>query len=243
MQLCIDQGNSSIKVGIFEGDNLIETFIFQQFGEKEITRLFSSYPITATIFSTVALRDELLISQLKKTSKFFLELTHTTPIPIENKYATPESLGKDRLAGVIGAAFLKSGCDLLVIDAGSAITYDFIDSQGAYWGGSISPGIDLRFRALNEFTKKLPLVSLDESETDLRFLGNDTTTSISSGVLYGIVFEIDGYIDNLKKQCPELSIFLTGGNAFYLVNKLKNAIFANRNLVLIGLNRILQHNV
>jgi len=141
---------------------------------------------------------------------------------------------------VVGASFLCPDCEILVIDAGTAITYDFIDSKKVYWGGNIAPGLDLRLRALHEFTQKLPLVSV-KNETP--FIGNSTDSAILSGVIYGIVFEIDGYINELKIKYPQLSTFLTGGSTFYFAAKLKNAIFAERNLVLIGLNRILQYNV
>ncbi len=237
--LCLDQGNSYTKAGIFNKEELIAKETFRQFGRNEIEMLFSKYKITACIFSTVALRNESVISELKNRSPFFIEFTHETSIPVDNQYASPQTLGKDRLAGVIGASFIKPGTDLLVIDAGSAVTYDFIDANGIYWGGNISPGIDMRLRALNEYTGSLPLVSAKE---DSMLLGNDTESAILAGVLYGIVFEIDGYIEKLKLEYPQLSTYLTGGSTFYFVNKLKSAIFASENLVLIGLNRILLYN-
>jgi len=239
LSLCIDQGNSSTKVGIFEQDKLIEKIVFERFGKNEIKILFESYVIYSCIYSTVVAHDADTISELKKKTNFFIEFSHKTAIPIHNQYATPQTLGKDRLAGVIGASFLQPATNVLVIDAGSAITYDFIDTNGNYRGGNISPGINLRLRALHEFTNKLPLV---EAKVESPLLGNDTQSAILSGVLYGIVFEIDGYIENIRKEHRSLSIFLTGGSTFYLVNKLKNAIFANENLILIGLNRILQYN-
>ena len=155
-------------------------------------------------------------------------------------YETPETLGKDRLAAVVGASFLKPGKDILVIDAGTAITYDFINSKKQYLGGNIAPGINLRLRSLHEFTQRLPLVQVN-SESPL--LGVDTNSALVSGALYGIVFEIDGYISTLKIKYPQLSVFLTGGSTFYFDTKLKSPIFAEKNLVLIGLNRILQYNV
>ena len=240
MQLCIDQGNSSTKIGLFDKDHLVGHKAVAHFGEEEIEFLFNKCEITQTILSSVTLRHDRIISLLEQKSPFFIELTHLTPIPIKNEYATPETLGKDRLAGVVGAAYLEPGKDILVIDAGSAITYDFINRNGIYMGGNISPGLDIRFKALHDYTQKLPLEKA--GETNL-FLGNNTHTAIRSGVVYGIVFEIDGYICELKKEYPELSTFLTGGSTFYFANKLKNAIFANRNIILIGLNRILQYNV
>ncbi len=240
MNLCIDQGNSSTKVGVFNQNNLIESITFTTFNFDNISSLMTKFDIQACILSSVISHNEKLNTWLSNNTNLFINLSHNTPIPIENLYKTPESLGKDRLAAVIGASFLKPETDLLIIDAGTAITYDFIDSRKNYLGGNIAPGIDLRLRSLHEFTKKLPLVS---ATTDHPFLGNDTNSALISGAVYGIVFEIDGYINTLKIKYPQLSTFLTGGSIFYFDNKLKNPIFAEKNLVLIGLNRILQYNV
>lgn len=240
MNLCVDQGNSCIKIGIFDQNKLIESIAYEQFGIKEIETLTTEFSIDCCIISSVITENKEFINYIKRKFKISIELTHNTLIPITNKYVTPETLGKDRLAAVIGAAYLKPNTEILVIDAGTAITYDFIDSKNIYWGGNIAPGLNLRLRALHEFTQKLPLV---EPKNDCPFFGNTTESAILSGVIYGIVFEIDGYIKELKIKYPQLSTFLTGGSTFYFDTKLKNAIFAERNLVLIGLNRILQYNV
>lgn len=242
MNLCIDQGNSSTKVGVFNQSELIETFIYVQFTLDEISFLKSNFSIDNCIFSCVVAENKDLIDELRSSFNFFIELSHNTEIPIVNRYATPETLGKDRLAAVIGASTLKPDSEILVIDAGTAITYDFIDSKSIYWGGNIAPGLNLRLRALHEFTQKLPLVEHD-TEKDYSLFGDSTNSAILSGAIYGIIFEIDGYINTLKIKYPQLSVFLTGGSTFYFDTKLKNAIFAERNLVLIGLNRILQYNV
>lgn len=240
MNLCIDRGNSRTKVGIFEGDSLIQYLIFEDFGLADIEKIYDQHQIDSCILSSV-------VEPVKEVSEFlisksinFIEFNHNTPIPVKNNYLTPETLGKDRLAAVIGASYLKPNTNLLVIDAGTAITYDFIDNQNIFWGGNIAPGIELRFRALHEFTKKLPYVKIDK---DYQLFGNDTTTAINSGVLNGVIFEIDGYISTLKKKYPDLSTFLTGGSIIYIDTKLKNTIFAEKFLVLIGLNRILNYNV
>ena len=146
----------------------------------------------------------------------------------------------DRLAAVVGANYLQPGMDLLVIDAGTAITYEVIEASGTFVGGNISPGMSTRFKALHAFTKKLPL--LNEPE-DVLFIGNDTESAIQSGVVNGIIFEMDGYIDSLRIKYPSLLVFLTGGHSFYFARKLKNANFADINLVFTGLNRILEYNV
>lgn len=240
MNLCIDQGNSSTKVGIFDQNKLLEHFSFTLFGKPEIDELYSKFDINACIVSNVALKNDALLYDLKNRTRFLLELSHHTSVPIENRYKTPETLGKDRLAAVVGASFLIPDADILVIDAGTAITFDLIDAKKIYRGGNISAGLNLRLRALHEFTKKLPLV---EARIDCPLLGDDTQSALFSGALQGIVFEIDGYINALKIKYPQLSTFLTGGSTFYFDTKLKSPIFAERNLVLIGLNQILEYNV
>jgi type III pantothenate kinase len=240
VKICIDQGNSRTKIGIFEGDDLLETKSFDKFTLRDIDQIFSRHPINATILSSVIHNNDLVVKKLNELSKKLIILSHETSLPIKNNYTSPETLGKDRLAAVVGAAWLKPNSDLLVIDAGTAITYDFINKNKVYIGGNIAPGINLRLRALHEFTGKLPLVEADENSP---LLGYDTRTAISSGVLQGIIFEMNGYITHLNIKYPELSVFLTGGSTFYFDRKLKNTIFAEKNLVLIGLNRILQLNV
>ena len=240
MNLCIDQGNSSTKAGLFNGESLIESFSFVDFGNMELAELLSTHSVSSCIISSVVSDNRELVAELKNRIQFVVELSHTTPIPIKNSYATPETLGKDRLAAVIGASFLNPGHDNLVIDAGTAITYDLVDASPTYIGGNIAPGLHMRLRSLHEFTHKLPKV---EPKTESPLLGNTTENALISGAIYGIVFEIDGYIDALKIKYPQLSTFLTGGSTFYFDTKLKNAIFAERNLVLIGLNRILLYNV
>jgi type III pantothenate kinase len=240
MDICIDQGNSRTKIGIFDQGILIEQINYERFGTSELTTLLSGFAIKNSIISSVITQNKELIEALQRETDFSIELTHQTSMPIENKYLTPDTLGKDRLAAVVGAAYLKPDTNILVIDAGTAITYDLIDSSNNYLGGNIAPGLSLRLRSLHEFTQKLPLVA---PKTDSPLIGNTTESAILSGALYGIVFEIDGYIDALKIKYPQLSTFLTGGSTFYFDTKLKNAIFAERNLVLIGLNRILQYNV
>ena len=240
MNLCIDQGNSSTKVGVFDNDKLHELFVYEVFNADEVWKLLNVFSIDNCIISSVIVENEELLEVLKSNCSNFVKLSHTTAIPIENRYETPETFGNDRLAAVVGAVYLKPNNDILVIDVGTAITYDFIDANSVYWGGNIAAGINLRLRSLHEFTQKLPLV---EMTIESPLIGNNTKTALISGALHGIVFEMDGYITSLKTKYPQLSTFLTGGSTFYFDTKLKNAIFAEKNLVLIGLNRILQYNV
>jgi len=167
-------------------------------------------------------------------------LSAETPVPVNNLYKTPETLGKDRLAAVVGAHSLFPDKNILVLDAGTALTIDFIDKDGNYRGGNISPGLNMRFRALHEYTQKLFLQSQSD---EYQFLGCDTASAITSGVQNGIIFEINYYIDHFVKQFPGLVTILTGGDVNFLVDKIKKYIFAEPNLVFIGLMKIIEFNI
>ncbi|MDR3704826.1 MAG: type III pantothenate kinase [Paludibacteraceae bacterium] len=240
MNLCIDQGNTRTKTALFEGVSLLEASVIEPLDKNHLEKIFKRNHIQNTILSSVKEFDSELIKFLQKKSDTFIELTHTTPLPITNGYETPETLGKDRLAAVMGAYSLAPHKPILVIDAGTAITFDFINDHGVYLGGTISPGLEMRGKSLHHFTHKLPLVSLT-GEAPLQ--GKNTEQAIRSGIINGLLFEINGYIQGLKVQYPELLIFLTGGDTFFFENKLKNVIFAEENLVLIGLNSIINYNV
>ena len=166
-------------------------------------------------------------------------LSEKTPLPIINNYKTPFTLGKDRLAAVVGASVLYPGKDVLVFDAGTCLTIDFINSDKEYVGGRISPGIEMRYNALHTFTDKLPLI---KSEKNALVIGNDTKTSIISGVQQGILAEVKTIISEYKSKNTDTVFVFTGGDSFYFEKELKNSIFANPNLVLIGLNEILDYN-
>ncbi|RHJ95334.1 type III pantothenate kinase [Parabacteroides bouchesdurhonensis] len=240
VNLIIEQGNTSSKVAIYNGSRIEASFVYKDFGMSVIAPLLEKYNLSHGILSSVIDTDEELITFLKSKLACFVFLDENTSLPITVRYETPETLGKDRLAAVVGANYLRPGKDILIIDAGTAITYELIEASGIYLGGNISPGMTTRFKALNTFTKKLPLVS----ETDnIPLLGTTTKTAIQAGVVNGIVYEMDGYIDRLRVKYPELLVFLTGGHSFYFERRLKNSIFADINLVLTGLNRILEYNV
>ena len=216
------------------------SFVFKKFDVEVVSSIFKKYPLTKGIFSTVIDKDDELVEYLGSNLRNFVFLDETVSLPIKVQYKTPKTLGKDRLAAAVGANYLQPGKDLLVIDAGTAITYELIDASGSYLGGNISPGMTTRFRALNLFTEKLPLVVEQEY---IPLVGTDTETAIQAGVVNGIVCEMDGYIEKLKVKYPDLLVFLTGGHSFYFERRLKNSIFADINLVLTGLNRILEYNV
>lgn len=238
MNLCIDQGNTYLKAALFENDNLLKSITSDANNATIWDELFANNNISNTIISSVKAIDSDFTELLKKKSSLFVELSHQTPIPVNNCYKTPETLGKDRLAAVIGAVSLYPNHPILVVDAGTALTFDFITEKGDYLGGAISPGLDMRFKALHTFTDKLPLVK----NTQTSLIGNTTELAIASGVVNGMLYEIEGTITQLKAQYPTLLIFLTGGNCFFFESKLKKPIFANQNLVLIGLNSIINYN-
>ncbi len=169
-----------------------------------------------------------------------VELTAATPLPFRNGYATPETLGKDRLAAVAGALARFPGENCLVIDAGTCITYDVLTKDGLYMGGNISPGIGLRFRSLQAFTASLPLVERAEVDNPI---GRSTVTAIRNGVQLGAIWEMEGMIAAMQQQWKDLNVLLTGGDADFFEKNLKTRIFAHSDLVLEGLNKILTHNV
>ena len=194
----------------------------------------------ACILSSVSAVGQKIIDILSQKALYFMELTAATPVPIKNLYKTPETLGKDRLAAVVGAYSLFPGKDILVMDAGTALTIDFIDKEGNYHGGNISPGLNMRFRALHDYTQKLFL----QTQTDnYQMLGDTTASAIVSGVQNGIIFEVNYYIRHFVKKFPQLVKILTGGDINFFVNKIESSIFAEPNLVFIGLEKIIKFNL
>jgi len=238
-RLIIDVGNTLTKVAIFTSNQIIEQTSVKELTDHLILQIKIKHNPTCAIMSSVGKPDDNLLNLLKKHFEFF-ELTHNTPVPIRNNYATPETLGKDRLAAVVGAYNLFPGQNCLIIDAGTCITYDFLDSLGIYQGGAISPGINLRFKSLHTFTNRHPLVN-HRNFTGL--IGKSTEDSILSGVINGTMAEIEGIIEKYNNEYTNLVVVLTGGDRNYFDKKLKNSIFAVPNLVLKGLNEILDFNV
>jgi type III pantothenate kinase len=191
------------------------------------------------ILSSVKTVDLEILQFLTGNFDFFIELDHHTELPIENLYETPETLGKDRLAAAVGANELFPDQNLLIIDAGTAITYDLVSEKNQFVGGNISPGLQMRFNALNHFTGKLPLVSYSN---EFQPIGKNTTDAIRAGVQNGILYEIDRTIDLFNRNYQNLQIVMTGGDSIFFDKKLNYSIFVHFNITLIGLNRILEHN-
>ena len=241
MNLVIDIGNSQTKVAIFDAGEIVQTICMKELSITRLDELKRLYPgLNQAILSSVADVDTALLKVLEKKFAFFIEFDHHTAVPIENLYESKETLGLDRLAAAVGGISLFPGKDLLVIDAGTAITFDLIDKNKRFLGGNISPGLKTRFRALHTFTKKLPEIECADEWPDI---GKTTEEAIRAGVQNGIIFEIDGMIDHVRKNWPACQVILTGGDLFFFDKKLKNTIFVKFEITLIGLNRILEYNV
>jgi len=237
MNLVIDSGNSAAKVGIFDHQLLVEKFTFS--GLDDLRAFVVDARCDNVIVSSVK-TDAAEISSWAVHARNRFILDRALPLPVTNLYATPDTLGMDRLAGVCGALQLFPGIPCLVIDAGTCVTYDFIDGASCYYGGGISPGLRMRFQAVHTFTAKLPLVA---AKRDAKLIGDTTESAIQSGVVNGLVAEIDGIIRLYSEKFPGLRVILCGGDAGFFENQLKASIFASPELVLIGLNSILIHNV
>jgi type III pantothenate kinase len=240
MNLVIDIGNSLHKIGVFNSnDELLFIDSIQNLSSEYLKDLMATYTIKNSILSEVGTINSSIMETLQNNTRF-VPFTNSLRLPIQLAYLTPESLGKDRIASSVAAQNLFPGENCLVIQAGSCIVYDFTDQTGTFQGGAISPGLNMRFQALHHQTARLPLIKMT---TINYFLGKDTQQSIKSGVINGVLFEIDGQINAYNTEYKEINTLLTGGDMTYLQKSIKNQIFATPNLVLIGLNKILNLNV
>lgn len=239
MNLIIDQGNTATKLALFDNEKLLAKTAFiryekdavQDWLKKNVTQkvnvIVSNVTIESPDLSRVEIAEHVLFS-------------HQTPVPVRITYRTPESLGLDRLANAVAVNSLNRGNNSLCIDMGTCIKYDLVSAEGTYLGGNISPGMNMRFKALNTFTDKLP--NLDFAPLNQSY-GTDTESSIRSGVIHGIHEEIKGFIQRYTQELGSLTIFMTGGDLNFFDKGFKNAIFADSDLTLKGLNEILRYNV
>ncbi len=240
MNLAIDVGNTLVKLGVFENNILLlkKTLIKKDFLQilGEIQELHPD--IKQAIVSAVS---NLTEHQLKKLEQIIpvIALDQNTRVPFTNKYETPNTLGVDRIALISAAATQYAAKNVLVIDMGTCITYDFLNTENEYLGGGISPGIEMRYKAVHTFTEKLPLIDANHNK---QLIGNTTASSIHSGIINGVLYELDGFINDYKIRFPDLTVILTGGDIHFLRDNIKNDIFANSNFLLEGLNQILEYN-
>lgn len=239
MNLVIDVGNTRVKAAVFEQDRLVEVVVF--FTEQllpEIKKISITYAIDKAILSNVGHISEPIVSDLHQILPLQV-LDSSMNFLFTNSYATPNTLGLDRLCLAYSAFLTFPQKNVLVIDAGTCITYDFIGATTTYYGGAISPGLQMRYKALHNQTAKLPLLEVTMFQN---FTGNSTEESIHSGIVNGVLQEIEGVISQYKNKYLDLTVVLTGGDTNFLSKQLKSSIFANQNFLLEGLNRILIFN-
>jgi type III pantothenate kinase len=240
MNLVIDVGNSLVKLAVFDGDALLyKKTIKSSFIVKHIDLLRKEYtPIKQVIVSSVG---KLKTSDLSYIQDHFelIKLDSISKLPFKNSYKTPKTLGLDRIALVSASIQQYPYNNVLIIDAGTCVTYDFVTNDNEYLGGAISPGIQMRYQSLHNLTANLPLLNPEVPEN---ILGSSTNDCMHSGVVFGVIKEIDGVIEEYKEKYKDLTVILTGGDANFLSKQLKSSIFANSNFLLEGLNFILQIN-
>jgi len=238
--LVIDQGNTKVKFSIFIDDEMQQMVSKDSLSCDDILELITNQAVQNIIYSSVAgyltHSDKDRLSQKAR----FVEMSHQLLMPIENAYATPETLGLDRLAAVVGAHTLYPQNACLVVDAGTCMTLEVLNAEGVYVGGNISPGVNMRLKAMHEFTARLPLEEVGDWNKNW---GISTQTALQNGGLLGACLEIEGLEQRLRQQWPNLKCLLTGGDAEQLANRLNNKFFVHTNLVLVGLNKILNYNV
>jgi len=235
LKLAIDIGNTNIKSGIFEGSDLKEYFVFEKIEMNILQSLFKKNKITKSIVCNVG-NETIELEKKLKSETTFLKLDSKTKLPFTLNYKTPETLGTDRIAAVAGAHYFFPDEKCIVIDAGTCITYDFISSENIYFGGAISPGLQMRLNAMHTFTHKLPEIKFSNIDD---FIGTSTESCLLAGAFYGIIGEINNTISRYKERFGSLQTLICGGDSTLFVKHIKSNIFAAPNLILYGLNRIL----
>ncbi|WP_223652844.1 type III pantothenate kinase [Hymenobacter psoromatis] len=247
--LAFDLGNTALKYGAFGPAGLLESGVLA--APAQLNELWQRVRPARAILSSVA--DEATaqpwLAELAAVGGLGQVLPFRpgfTPVPLRNSYATPHTLGPDRLAAAVGAAYLRPGHDTLVLDAGTALKFDFVAADNTFHGGSIAPGLQMRLRALHAFTGRLPLLDLPAASAPVQLIGDSTASSILSGVVRGTAAEVRGLVAEYQRRYPGLGLLLTGGDAPYLLvalAPLADRIFAVPELVLLGLDKILRYNV
>jgi type III pantothenate kinase len=238
LNLVIDIGNTLLKIAVFKNNSLIVSIEFKDNFKSNIEGVLDKYPITHSILCNVSNSNEGLNYLLSIKTKQIL-FNESIKVPFTNSYSTISTFGKDRIALVSAASKEFSNQNVLIIDLGSCITYDFKNSKNHYLGGSISPGIHMRYKSLNDNTANLPLLNF---KNITNFVGKSTEESIHSGVVNGVIHEVNGIISQYKNEFKEIRIILTGGDSKFLLKKIKNTIFAHSNFLLVGLNFLVESN-
>jgi type III pantothenate kinase len=241
MILTIDVGNTRIKAAVFEDNTILESFVFEiNELEKKIKNILNEFKTIAyLVVSSVGAVEKQSFLAFESVLKVHF-ISNEDAFPFINNYDTPKTLGIDRMVLAAGATLKYPNQNRLIIDAGTCVTYDFVDENNVYQGGAIAPGLRLRYESLHNYTSKLPLLSL---ESPKHYIGKSTSESIHSGIVNGLVYEIDGFVDEYKAKCSKIIIILTGGDAEFLAKRLKNTIFANSNFLLESLNQTFQYKI
>jgi type III pantothenate kinase len=240
MNLIMDIGNTATKLAVFQSDKMIQVQTVATTNMlAEVEALLKKFSrVKHGLLSSVKMIDNLELKRLQKLLPIKI-LDVSFQLPFKNAYDTPHTLGVDRLALMAAAVQQYSKRNVLVIDAGSCVTYDFMDSNQNYLGGAISPGVEMRYKALETFTSNLPL--LEKTPPNQR-IGSSTEASIHSGVIHGLLHEMEGTIKEYQNKYPDLTVILTGGDTDFLCKQFKISIFANSNFLLEGLNFLLEFN-
>lgn len=240
MNLIIDVGNSFVKLAVFKNSKITYKKVVELNSIlEEVKAIKLKYSETKkAIISSVGKLEKSDVLEIESMFKL-LTLDSKTKLPFKNLYKTPKTLGVDRLALASASVEQYSDRNVLIIDAGTCITYDFVNSNNNYLGGAISPGLNMRYKSLNNLTANLPLLEVDRPKN---IIGNSTAASIHSGVVFGVLNEIEGIIATYKQNYSDLTVILTGGDSNFLSKQLKSSIFATSNFLLEGLNFILQYN-
>ncbi|GAB5552396.1 MAG: type III pantothenate kinase [Saprospiraceae bacterium] len=239
LNLCIDIGNTRIKMGYFAGQQLVDTLTLTIQEIDHAAAFLTNQTVEKVIFSTVSGPLPEGITKWLPSKTKVLELNTKLDLPFEVAYQTPQTLGLDRVAAVAGAYALFAETACLVIDAGTCVTYDVLTAEGIYLGGNISPGWQMRLDAMHHFTAKLPR---PDALAPQKWIGNSTESALQNGAFKGLLWEMEGCIQQLQSDFTSINVILTGGDADFFAKKLKSKIFVNQNLVLWGLNKILNYN-
>ena len=236
MRLIIDIGNTNAKMAVVHKNRFLTVERHKEVTEEVLMPLLAQYPVTTAIYSSVHAGGETACAEwLSGKVKKLIHFTHKTAVPIKNLYGTPETLGCDRLAAALGAYTLFPATNCMIIDCGTAITIDFVGQDGEFLGGNISPGLQTRFNALHTAASSLPLGQVTDTP---QAIGTNTDTAIEAGVLQGARYEIEGYIE----QNTPFNVVFTGGDALFFAKHIKSSIFVVFNLVLVGLNKVIDYN-
>ncbi len=240
MNFVIDRGNTLYKTAVFDGEKLVETECYEHLTLPTLRNIFSKWRIEKSILCSVAGKEADEVFDFLNANSKFVSMTDEVKFPIEISYKTQSTLGKDRIASVVGAADMFKGHSVLVIDAGSCICCDYLDRHSVYRGGSIAPGFAMKYKALHNFTANLPLLELEKE--DVEVCGGATSECMQSGVVNGTLFELRGFVDAYLEMDKELAIVLSGGDCNYIAERLNREVIVEKHLVVRGLNVILDAN-